>query len=321
MGKLLVVGCGGAGINIVKGIESVSEAGYAEFDTLLIDTSRSNLTDTMDPSKVYLFEGVDGSGKLRSSNYESIAERSRELVQKIGHPDAVIVIHSGSGGSGSIIAPVIVNELMSRNQQVMVMMIGSVASRIEIENTIKTIKSYAAISQQHVKPIPMVYEQNSVEQPRSKVDQIIKTNLAMVGLFFSGSNKELDSADLQNFLNYTKVTSYPHGLTKLEFFDGKLIRLQRDEVIFSAVTLTDHDSQSNIDHPIGYQAVGFIPETVKRIAELKMPIHMVQIGNAHVSSVDELSQLLKKYEDAANAVIHRSLVDHTTPRTEKNIVL
>lgn len=98
MSTVKLIGCGGAGVNCVKKFIGKSGEGFADLDIYMLDTSRSNLPKDIKDDHVYLFDGLDGSGKLRASNYSVIAERSKEIVQKIGHADLYMVVHSASGG-------------------------------------------------------------------------------------------------------------------------------------------------------------------------------------------------------------------------------
>jgi hypothetical protein len=318
---MCVVGCGGAGINLAQHFVNTGEAGYAEIDVFTVDTSRSNLTDKLDPSKVYLFDGMDGSGKLRAVNYEQISERAKELVQKIGTPDIINVIHSASGGSGSVIAPVLVSELVKKGRPLTVTLIGSTGSRIEIENTLKTLKSYAAISDSTGVPIAVTYFENSASNPRGSVDQQVRMHVIMTSLFFSGKHRELDTADLQHFLNYPKVTSYKPSMVKLDFFDGHEITLNKDEAIIGVVTLTDEDKSADIKHPIEYQAVGFLPSVVKQNTTFNMPIHMVLVANAFAEIAHRLDARLREADDTRSAFVHRSIVDNSIQTTKEGLVL
>lgn len=308
MARMTIVGAGGAGINIASHFVGTGEAGYADVDVFAVDTSRSNLTDKIDPTKVYLFDGLDGSGKLRKSNYEAISERAKELVQRIGTTDIVNVVHSGSGGSGSVVSPVIVAELIKQKRPVIVTVIGSTGSRIETENTLKTLKSYASISESSNNPIAVSYFENSPESPRGKTDADVKGHIILTSLFWSGQHKELDRSDLLNFLDYTKVTTFKPTMVALDFHDGTEINLNKDEAIVTMVTLTDDETSPDVKHPIEYQAVGFLPGIVKQNSKLSMPVHMTLVANAFSSVVGKLETKLKDYNDARSAVVQKTIM-------------
>lgn len=321
MSKLLIIGCGGCGINIAQHFINRSEAGYADIDVFMVDTSRSNLNDKIDPSKIYRFDDVDGSGKVRSMNYSAISERAKEIIQHLSPADIINIIHSGSGGSGSVLAPVLVSELIKKNRQVIVTVVGGTSSNIETNNTLKTLQSYAAIAEQTNSPISVAYFENGSKTPRSKVDDQVKTHIIMTSLFFSGKHRELDSADLHHFLNFTKVTQYRPTMVKLDYFDGKEITLSKDEAVVAAVTLTNDETSSDISHPLEYQAVGFIAPIVTQHTSFNMPLHAVLVLNAFTPIVSRLEAKLAEAEDARAAVIERSIIGTSIQTTKEGIVL
>lgn len=101
MAVLNLYGLGGAGSNIVSHfVKYAGEKtdGYAEVNTFFVDTSKSNLSDQIPMDRVYLVDGLDGSGKKRDSNYAALSERSKEILQQFKPADVNIVVHSGAGG-------------------------------------------------------------------------------------------------------------------------------------------------------------------------------------------------------------------------------
>jgi len=315
-----LLGCGGAGINIVKKFLGKSGEGFADLDICMLDTSRSNMPKDINEDNIYLFDGLDGSGKLRASNYSVISERAREIVQRVKPGDVTVVVHSASGGSGSVLAPVLISELLKREVMVMVVAVGSSDSRIEVENTIKTLKSYAIISQKNERPINMIYAENTREMGRGAVDKAIETNIILASLFFSGQNRELDKSDLRNFLDYHKVTSFAPKLTMVDFCSGG-VSLERDQALVSAVSLTDENASTAIDQPLEYQATGFITTAVKEAVKVDMPIHMVTVANYFGNVIERLEKQLRVIDEARSAVIEKSIVSNQENYTDTGLVL
>lgn len=98
--SIAVYGAGGFGINIASQFQRFAgkkDPGFAKIKPYFIDTSKSNLLETV-PDNTYLVEGLDGSGKLRNSNYAIIAEKSKEILHRFKPCSVNIVIHSGGGG-------------------------------------------------------------------------------------------------------------------------------------------------------------------------------------------------------------------------------
>jgi cell division GTPase FtsZ len=163
-----VYACGGAGINLGSQLVKFNnrkDPGFAELKTFFIDTSKSNIQSNIPEDNIYLVDGLDGSGKKRDTNYVALAECSKEILHQFKPADINIVLHSASGGSGSVIAPILVSELLSRKSLTIVILIGSTSSRIEAENTSKTLKSYEMISHKRNMPVIAAYKENSPSKP------------------------------------------------------------------------------------------------------------------------------------------------------------
>jgi cell division GTPase FtsZ len=158
-----IYACGGCGTNIASTLESYrgsSDPAAAVLSISYFDTSDSNLKHHIPKEAVYSIPGKDGSGGLRSENAGEIVTRVKEALQKHQPADFNIVIHSGSGGSGSVWGPVITGELLERDAPTVVIIVGSSSVREAAKNSLNTIKSYAAQIEKHNKPIVASYFEN-----------------------------------------------------------------------------------------------------------------------------------------------------------------
>lgn len=103
-GQVRVFCCGGGGINIGSMLEEYrgsEEIAAARLNPVYIDTSKSNLArnrHSINDEYCYVIDGLDGSGKLRAENYESITEHVRDILQKFKPLDLNIVISTAAGG-------------------------------------------------------------------------------------------------------------------------------------------------------------------------------------------------------------------------------
>lgn len=311
MSSIKLYCCGGAGVNIGTEFASLvkgkKDQGYAGMDCVFIDTSRSNMSSNIPNDKVYLVEGLDGSGKQRDMNYNAISEVSNEILHKYQPDNFNIVIHSASGGSGSVLGPVIASEIMNRGNNVIVILVGHIGNEKEAVNTLNTLKSYESISTLRGKPVPVVYRENNMENTRGKVDEQVKTIIYLLNIMLSGDNRELDSADLKNFLNYQNVTSYVPKLTMLDVFD-QTVYLDKGQAIITLLTLTDDQTSSDLELPVAYQAVGFLPDSVKKTMSYKLPLHACMINGFFNKLVDEINSKLKVFESARSAVVEKQIV-------------
>lgn len=321
-----IYAAGGTGINLSVACSDILDQnrdGYAVANAVLIDTSAANIKPeyNIPEENIFLFPDLDGSGKLRRSNYDAVSSRIKSIVHNYKPGDMNIVIHSASGGSGSVIGPLITKDLLERNQPVVVCLVGSSGSKIELENTIKTITGYELMGNALNKVIPMVYKENSQTSTRSVVDNEITTIIAVLNILFSGNNAELDKSDLYNFLNYNLVTTYAPSLTLLEVFDT-VIETGQDEYVISAASLLSDD----IDHIelgalVEYHAVGYIPPSIKEVMSDKLPLHVCMIGGYLPKVIRRLKEKMKEYEDSRKVAPEKTIDFKEYESTDEGLIL
>lgn len=319
---IAVYGAGGFGINIANQFQRFvgrKDPGFAKIVPYFIDTSKSNLLESV-PENTYLVEGLDGSGKLRNSNYAIIAEKSKEILHKFRPADVNIVVHSGGGGSGSVIGPVLASELLARGETVIVLIGGSTSSRIETENTKKTLQSYEMISQKRDKPVICFYRENTKDTPRGVVDNQMQVAVVVLAAIFSGANRELESADLGNWINYNKVTSYSPKLNMLEFHSNT-VKLGKNQSLISLATLTDDNHSSDIDVPVEYQCVGYVGEKAKDAISMEMPIHACIVGGVFNQTVADLEEKVAVFDELRAVVVEKSIIKSSSSSTNDGLIL
>jgi len=323
MNTLRLYACGGMATNVVSHFVKNSgkeTEGFAILETAFIDTSESNKINALPVEMIYKVDNVDGSGKLRTSNYQTLYEESKSILHKFKPGNINIVVHSGGGGTGNVIGPVLVSELLSRDELVIVILVGSSGSRIETENTLNTLKSYESISQKRGKPVNIFYRENTNAKPRGMVDSEVQSTIVLLATIFSGFNRELDSADLNNWLNYHKVTSFPAKLTFLDFY-SKEIELVKGTHLISLVTLASESETHDSNVPVEYQATGYIPDFVKDSSMVEMPIHACLISGFFNSVVGELNNKIAVYDETRKMINPKSIISGNVASTEDGLVL
>lgn len=323
MATMNIYGAGGAACNILNSLKTYAGQktdGFAQLGLYYIDTSRSNLDPDVSEDHVYLLEGCDGAGKKRATHHLAIAESANDILHRFKPADVNVVIHSVSGGSGSVYGPTICSALLERGETVIVIMIGSTSSKIETENTVKTLRSYEVISHKREMPVVAYYRENSPDMPRSQVDSEVQTAILILAAIFSGDNRELDSADLKNFINYHHVTSYQPRLAMLEFYSKTLV-VPKGHSLVTLVTLVDHATASDVDQHVEYQTVGYLPEATKQNITVDLPIHGCVVSGAFNSIVDTLDARLKSFDEVRKVVVERSIVGADVQHTDIGIIL
>lgn len=242
-GTIRVYACGGCGINLGKKLALQSDS---RLDIAYIDSSNSNLSGIGTADQTYLIENMDGAGKLREKTYEAYQSEVQPTLTMFPPSKTLnIVISSLSGGTGSMIAPLLVRELLARDQIVIVIAIPTFTSTIELKNTIGTLKTYNNFSVRAGKPIAMAYCDTG---RRSEVDNEV---MAIVDLFALITNRskteEFDAADLYNYVNYHLVTKgIPVGITRIMLGRNRLPNMDDHEV----VNLEGESSKAHINRHI-----------------------------------------------------------------------
>lgn len=322
-GRVTVFAAGGCGINIASRLLNLNTSveGIADLDIVFIDTSRANLDRKAHHDKTYVIDGLDGSGKVRAENHKQISDCALDILQSFKPTDLNIVLSSGSGGSGSVIAPTLVQELLLRNLPVIVITVGSTDSRIELENTIKTLKSYDAIAQIRKAPVVSMYFENKKDSPRRDNDENICKSITALAALYSKENKELDSSDLHNWLFYNRVTSYDPHLSHLDFYP-KDIKISKPKSVISVATLLTEGSDTGTNANVEYQCVGYTDQGIMKLIDGNEPLHFGIVDGVFTTIVKDLNKALSEFDEEKKArLVHHSLTNEKDRPTSIGLVL
>lgn len=234
MSELMIIGCGGTGINIMKdviaapGTKLLKEATY-----LGLDTSDRNSSDDLFPvvrmrSQNQIGQKGQGSGKDISLNYEGYSAFLNETFKEHKPPKFVIVIMSTAGGTGSGMGFSVLRYMLSRDIIVTALFIPDHTSLIEQRNSNKIMKAIAnQVNPRYLgKVIPFIRVINDHRTRREINDEAI-LNLNYLSLFMTETNEEMDIEDIKNLFQYAEVTKLPPALSEINFLtDGALDNYQ-----------------------------------------------------------------------------------------------
>lgn len=317
--KMRVYAAGGAGINVVsalfKQIAAINKDGFAEMQPAYLDTSVANLSGVKDRNEVYLFkehdevgnEKRDGAGKDRASVKKLVAENIREPLLQFKPADINLVVHSGSGGSGSMIGPVLVHELLKRKVPTIVIVIGSSDSTKEITNTKDCLSSYEKIAAATQRPVVCRYFENTRETSEGEVNKEVVLFQLLLARFFSGELERLDTSDIANFLNFPAVSPYPSMLAGMEIFAQEIENPNRLPIV-SLLTVTDNNTSSSPSQVVSYQAVGVISEAQAKQLDLALPLHCAIFAGYFHPVQESLEAKKKVAQEISDAYVHRPIV-------------
>jgi len=213
--SVAIIGCGGCGTNVIK-LLNIPNATVG-----IVDTSKSNLLNLPNNVSIDIIEaGPDdakGSGMLRGANSNLIQQNITGIKQLNTVADITIIIHSFSGGSGSVIGPLLANYLTGNENPVVVVGVLDTLSGQSITNTTNTIRTYQHLSEENDLYFPAQLFDNKVGRKNvdtSMVDYITH----LVRLLTSREIHELDISDKKNFLRPRMTGDYDAGIYMLDIY-------------------------------------------------------------------------------------------------------
>ncbi|QXO10200.1 hypothetical protein pEaSNUABM37_00241 [Erwinia phage pEa_SNUABM_37] len=224
MGKRVtrIYACGGGAIKITADlVDYTNIAGFSDTKVSRLDTSDKNLTPNMSQSSIFLLENADGSGKQRDHNYKPVVGAMSKILAQHQPEDYNIVLFTAGGGSGSVIGPVLVGELLQRKAPVIALVIGTTGDETQAQNSVNTIKSLGGIQAQHKRPLIFAYFEVNQNNSQSDVDRQVRALLPVLLNLLDSNNSIIDNKDIVNFLDWTNVRKdLPAQLACLEVYNG-----------------------------------------------------------------------------------------------------
>lgn len=133
-------------------------------------------------------------------------------------------------------------KLIEQGKSVIVIGINSKSSVIELNNTMKTLKTYRAMSSNIAKPISMYYIENNsrVEADRQALHFVNLLSL----LTDKKVTEEFDNSDLKSFLYFDKVTANDPTLSILEVSANDVSMPQKGTSIVGTILITKNKASS-----------------------------------------------------------------------------
>lgn len=224
--KKIIVHCaGGAGISIADKTFKFLDDSDSEFKAQLVyhclDTSDANYKDTKHlKDKTDLFKIVsmnlsqgylDGSGGIRSHAAPSVVKGVQEYLDKNKYlapkrGEIHVILASASGGSGNVIASMLLSNLMNKEIPTTLILIGDGSNAKSTENTRKTLLTINDIASKLKRIVSIRYlfnnyaEFNTLKEAQADNDAQIAVMLDFLRIF-NGDVKDLDYQDLINLIN------------------------------------------------------------------------------------------------------------------------
>ena len=288
--KVRIYGAGGCGTNIVLslikqlGSHETDEIQLCCIDTGIANVHRSGLEVSKFMEVITDEDGniLHGSGSIRASNYAHIKAKMPNVIHRFAPSDLNIIICSGAGGSGSTIAPVLIDQLIQMQQTVVLIYVDSGSNLVHVTNTMNTLKSLNNIAVKNNVALPVVWQDNS-RGGEAAVDNNILGIIPVLSMVVSGEVVALDVIDVRNFFNYMRfdlLAGFGAGLAMLDVTDSAGIKKTNDQLV-SVLTLTTREIPGDIQGvECPHQTIGILePDALSSSAVY--PIHLAQYSSSH----------------------------------------
>ena len=214
---ITLVGAGGCGINLMNkilshGITEGEETSARVTSAHAIDTCRSNMHDLHSIIKEHLL-AEDGSGKNRGTHLENIQQKL--MSENIAVSEVTIIVTSLSGGSGSVIGPLIARAHKLEGSRVVVVGVVDDTSKADCLNSIKSLRTLDAYAKEEQLYFPIMLFSN-IGVGRFAVNKTVETRVStLIEMLTSPTVTEMDLKDKLNFLSPDQVGHAPSGIYAL----------------------------------------------------------------------------------------------------------
>lgn len=258
---------------------------------MFVDTGRGNLVPEIPSNQLFITEGTAGAGGDRKYIYPLVKNQIATILERFRPAEFNIVVHSGSGGSGSVLGPLIHAKIKEMGKTVFsIVVIDSDANNKSIQNVQDTNKSYEGIGAAlGLTPIivPVHNEPGiSFTEINAEVTFLVKS-LAILG---SQENHRIDLKDVNNFSNYSKVSGTQPCLSAL-YIETRRAEANLIKEPVAVMSLYEDPSQ---EIPFGaafYRKAGFPEQGV--LGETKQ-LHFV----INTVGIDELVHQMEEAKDS-----------------------
>lgn len=305
MSELMIIGCGGCGINLMKdaiaanGTKLIKEATFLGLDTSDRNGSEGLFDIEHMNSASAPGQKAHGSGKNLALNFEGYAPFISDVFTRNKPSKFCIVVMSAAGGSGSGLGFAALRYLLAKGIIAVAVIVKDHSSLIEKNNSTRIMKAIS--NQVHArflgKVIPHVSIVNDNRTRRAINDEVVR-KLNYLSLFMTETNEESDLEDTKNLFQYAEVTKLPPAMSEIQFFTEADIEDYRGKPPVSFCSLFDHrDNIRPLFEGSAYRSTGVInydnnPPNAKMIVLVmdhgdavdKLDVDLAELDNAQQSA-------------------------------------
>jgi cell division GTPase FtsZ len=347
--KIIVHACGGAGINIAdQVINKVSELGegFSNIEFQYVDTSTSNI-DKITPrgeffkitAQSYGAEKIDGSGGSRQKHAADITKNMPTYMNTIGIHKRVtgeyhMVVFSGSGGSGSVIGPVLIKHLMERDIPTIAVVIGDSSNAAYTKSTIGTISTLDNFAISAKKPLSVIYVNNhglstgiTHSEAEKQANKQLLNTISLVSLFLSNEHESLDYSDMVNIVDQSQhktiwtneVAENLSGLYGLAVYSKEIKLISSAHAVVPVAArglgIGDVEADTNVEL-MQYKKGKITLDNPIKIYKDLAPLFMVAYANFFSAEHAALTQSNENYQNILKTIQNGRLPG--TPKSTKD---
>ncbi len=314
---------GGCGTNIGEDIiNGINVTGIAKLPKDSVDASPDLMLKELSGNIIRIepktkSAEIVGSGGERSMNIEHIKESTIEYANQLKFDPRTInvVVTSASGGSGAPISAVLVDELVRRKHNVLVVLVTDYSNEQYIKNSIATIKTLGAISKKHDKNIVVNLFNNNGENKLTaerNVNNNITLSLTYLAMLFSGNNIDMDTQDIGNMFNTSnyKDLRVPAGLMMLKWETGGV-----EDSSKYALTRTIVSEQFNKELKLGHS----LHDKVGRVSKDIEPFFNKLLPQGDLTLALEYNVLKRMLDDLNEAYVKVTAVEFKVDEVDTDI--
>lgn len=217
--SITLYACGGTGINMARRLLK-SEPSLKDVVTIVrLDSSDSNVVEGEALQKIVPDNVAAGAGKVRGAIATDAQQYIANASQKMLQPsDINIVLFSMSGGTGSVVAPFLIQKLANQGKRVVAFALSGHDSQLDIDNAIGTIKSLDKVCDACNAYLPIQLFDNYFG--REIVNVTFTHRLSILIMMLTQETRELDVSDRINWLNGGKTSGAAPGLKPMHVLAG-----------------------------------------------------------------------------------------------------
>lgn len=315
--------CGGTGFNIgsqwIDHLDNTDSGAWSDtVNVAFMDTSKANVHANIPKKCSFFIDDADGAGSDRGYIYPIVKPHIKPFLNQHEPAQFNVVVFSGGGGSGSVIGPLIIAELLAAKIPVVAIVVGTGESLDKADNVISTMKSLESICAKANMPLPLYYVENVPRVPYQAIDEQVVEALDYLAILTNQKHHRLDSKDVENFIHYHKKSGQVPELARLNIETTRQSATLIQEPIAIASLFDKQDRVSNINAAF-YQTIGVMRDELKYpVDQLHFVINAVGIDDIMTGLADAKTQLQRVLTTQRG---RRAILDVDDNATDSGIVI